>query len=88
MILLIYTFIPLPVYLCVIIGVGYSVLLEKFGATENSDLSVWGVKFLLHIGMHLLGIHLFILTQGTVWFYFFQRVELSELEIFYITVLA
>ncbi|CAJ0941909.1 unnamed protein product, partial [Mesorhabditis belari] len=62
-VLLIYTVIPLPLYLCVAIGVIYSILVEllcrnrvKFGEAEF-------VKFFIHCGIHMLGVHLFILTQ-------------------------
>uniref|UniRef100_A0A0N5AKW5 adenylate cyclase n=1 Tax=Syphacia muris TaxID=451379 RepID=A0A0N5AKW5_9BILA len=62
-ILLIYTFVPLPLYLCCIIGFVYSILFEKFAVTDVDEISVPGTKFILHLVMHLIGIHLFILTQ-------------------------
>ncbi|VDD91807.1 unnamed protein product [Enterobius vermicularis] len=62
-ILLIYAFVPLPLYLCFIIGAIYSILFEKFAVSDIAETSIPGIKFILHIGMHLIGIHLFILTQ-------------------------
>ncbi|CAD6192954.1 unnamed protein product [Caenorhabditis auriculariae] len=62
-VLLIYTVIPLPLYLCILIGVIYSILFQilnknKLGLEESSY-----IKIFLHVGVHLLGVHLFILTQ-------------------------
>ncbi|MFH4976993.1 hypothetical protein AB6A40_003702 [Gnathostoma spinigerum] len=62
-VLLIYTVIPLPLYLCIVIGILYSTLFVILSANNVDYTDHPGVKFILHLGIHLLGIHLFILTQ-------------------------
>ncbi|VDM41187.1 unnamed protein product [Toxocara canis] len=62
-VLLIYTVIPLPLYLCILIGVVYSALFELLSANSVEHKDTPGVKLILHLGIHLLGVHLFILTQ-------------------------
>uniref|UniRef100_A0AC34PUL0 Guanylate cyclase domain-containing protein n=1 Tax=Panagrolaimus sp. JU765 TaxID=591449 RepID=A0AC34PUL0_9BILA len=63
-VLLIYTVIPLPLYLCIIIGIIYSLLFELLGGNRLDTFIIpYGVKGALHACIHLLGIHLFILTQ-------------------------
>ncbi|TKR77481.1 hypothetical protein L596_018448 [Steinernema carpocapsae] len=66
-VLLIYTVIPLPIYICIVIGVAYSCIFELLcgryrGSFSPVSLHV-GMLALLHLGIHLLGLHLFILTQ-------------------------
>ncbi|CAI4229040.1 unnamed protein product [Auanema sp. JU1783] len=62
-VMLIYTVIPLPLYLCIIIGVIYSVLFEALSTSNhNFDKNPY-IKLVLHFGVHMLGVHLFILTQ-------------------------
>lgn len=61
-ILLVYTVIPLPLYLCIVIGVVYSSLFEIL-SMHTGLYELQGVKLALHLCVHLLGVHLFILTQ-------------------------
>lgn len=65
-VLLIYTVIPLPLYLCILIGLIYSALFEMLAANSMDYTDTPGVKLILHLGIHLLGVHLFILTQGII----------------------
>ncbi|KAK0416611.1 hypothetical protein QR680_012590 [Steinernema hermaphroditum] len=66
-VLLIYTVIPLPIYLCIVIGAFYSFIFEALCGSYRASWSPVslqvGMLFLLHFGVHLLGLHLFILTQ-------------------------
>lgn len=64
--LLIYTVIPLPLYLSVGISTAYSVaveLLSVYMASCESDPTSAIVRASLHLGVHLIGIHIFIMTQ-------------------------
>lgn len=64
MVLLVYTVIPLPLYLCILIGIIYSGLFELLSGSRLDPFTVpSGVKLALHFCIHLLGVHLFILTQ-------------------------
>lgn len=61
-VLVLYTIIPLPLYLCIIIGTAYSLVFELLGmhtGIEEHQL----VKLLLHICVQLLGVHIYILSQ-------------------------
>ncbi|XP_007891803.2 adenylate cyclase type 9 [Callorhinchus milii] len=72
--LLLYTVMPLPLYLCFLFGVSYSLLFEIFGYhfsgpdcflsphTRHLLLEVLG-KIFLHACIHAIGIHLFIMSQ-------------------------
>ncbi|KAE9556006.1 hypothetical protein FO519_000752 [Halicephalobus sp. NKZ332] len=63
-VLLVYTVIPLPLYLCILIGIIYSALFELLsGSRLDAFVVPSGVKLALHGCIHLLGVHLFILTQ-------------------------
>uniref|UniRef100_A0A8R1DHW5 Adenylate cyclase N-terminal domain-containing protein n=1 Tax=Caenorhabditis japonica TaxID=281687 RepID=A0A8R1DHW5_CAEJA len=62
-VLLIYTVIPLPLYLCILIGTIYSVLFETLIKNKLGLEETGYIKLVLHVGVHLLGVHLFILTQ-------------------------
>uniref|UniRef100_A0A915Q461 adenylate cyclase n=1 Tax=Setaria digitata TaxID=48799 RepID=A0A915Q461_9BILA len=62
-VLLIYTVVPLPLYLCIFIGLIYSTLFEMIATDTVNYTDTLGVKLILHLGIHLLGVHLFILTQ-------------------------
>ncbi|KAI1721567.1 adenylate and guanylate cyclase catalytic domain-containing protein [Ditylenchus destructor] len=64
-VLLIYTVIPLPLYLSLLIGVCYSCLFELLSnGTRNEEFAIRpGSKLALHACIHVLGVHLFILTQ-------------------------
>nr|XP_005990723.1 PREDICTED: adenylate cyclase type 9 isoform X1 [Latimeria chalumnae] len=70
--LLLYTVMHLPLYLCVFLGILYSVLFETFGYSFSdclmsckSTIIYWEVvgKALLHICIHAIGIHLFIMNE-------------------------
>lgn len=64
--LLIYTVIPLPLYLCVGISSLYSISVEAlsmFVASCETHSSAAIVRAALHLGVHLIGIHIFIMTQ-------------------------
>lgn len=51
-------------YLCILISVCYSCLFELLIGTRGKDFLIRsGTKLTLHICVHLLGIHLYILTQ-------------------------
>ncbi|CAB3403497.1 unnamed protein product [Caenorhabditis bovis] len=62
-VLLIYTVIPLPLYLCLLIGTVYSILYEILSKNKLGLEEIGYIKVVLHAGVHLLGVHLFILTQ-------------------------
>ncbi|VDM59378.1 unnamed protein product [Angiostrongylus costaricensis] len=62
-VLLIYTVIPLPLYLCTLIGIVYSCLFETLSRNRIAYGDTSHIHLVLHIGVHLLGVHLFILTQ-------------------------
>lgn len=62
-VLIIYTVIPLPLYLCILVGVIYSALFELLSSNGFEYVDKPGTKLVLHLGIHLLGVHLFILTQ-------------------------
>uniref|UniRef100_A0A0K0F5Q4 adenylate cyclase n=1 Tax=Strongyloides venezuelensis TaxID=75913 RepID=A0A0K0F5Q4_STRVS len=65
-VLLVYTVIPLPLYVSIIFTLIYSILYEILTRQQlylkDNDIP-FGVRMLLHICIHLLGIHLYILTQ-------------------------
>lgn len=74
MLLLLYTVMPLPLYLCFLFGVSYSLLFELLGYHLGSAewLRVPGsqhlvlealAKFFLHACVHAVGIHLFTMSQ-------------------------
>lgn len=62
---LLYTFIPMPLYFCMIVGVTYSVVFETFSAvlTPMSDWRLVAGRILLHAAVHFLGVHLFVISQ-------------------------
>lgn len=57
--MLMYTVIPLPLYLCVIFGIFYSCLFEYF---MNPIFSM-PVRAICHICVHLIGIHILVMTH-------------------------
>lgn len=64
--LLFYTVIPLPMYLAVGISLLYSLSVEAlsiFVASCETNAASALVRALLHLGVHLIGIHIFIMTQ-------------------------
>uniref|UniRef100_A0A8D0LAZ3 Adenylate cyclase type 9 n=1 Tax=Sphenodon punctatus TaxID=8508 RepID=A0A8D0LAZ3_SPHPU len=72
--LLLYTVMHLPLYLSLFLGLSYSVLFETFGYHFHDDncftprgasIIYWELlsKALLHICIHAIGIHLFILSE-------------------------
>ena len=64
--LLIYTVIPLPLYMCIGISSLYSLSVEALSigvaSCEWTAASAL-VRVLLHLGVHLIGIHIFVMTQ-------------------------
>ena len=61
--LLLYTSIPLPLYGTVSIAVIYSTLLESFLCYRLPERSTLTVNVLLHVCIHVIGIHALITTQ-------------------------
>ncbi|XP_069761465.1 adenylate cyclase type 9 isoform X1 [Narcine bancroftii] len=72
--LLLYTVMPLPLYLCFLFGVSYSVLFELLGyhldsvewrrSPGSQPLALEALaKFFLHACVHAVGIHLFTMSQ-------------------------
>ena len=64
--LLIYTVIPLPLYMCIGISCLYSLTVEALSigvASCELNPSAALVRALLHLGVHLIGIHIFVMTQ-------------------------
>ena len=64
--LLFYTFIPMPLFVSVPMGVVYSIAYEvlvayRYDKMKGTEFIV--SKVLLHLCLHLLGIHIFIITQ-------------------------
>lgn len=57
--MIIYTVIPLPLYLCVILGILYSFLFEFF----ISPIFFMPARILCHICVHLMGIHILVMTH-------------------------
>ncbi|ESO07955.1 hypothetical protein HELRODRAFT_75273 [Helobdella robusta] len=64
-ILLIYTFIPMPMFFCLAIGVVYSIIFEVLSAILTPINNVYYIigRILLHIAIHSLGVHLFVISQ-------------------------
>ncbi len=65
--LMVYTMVPLPLYLCVILGGIFSVALEILSGffirwDEHDEYFIVG-RILIHIGIHLTCIHIHIMTQ-------------------------
>ncbi len=63
---LLYTVIPLPLYACIAIGVSHSILFEILNALRTSMRS-WHfiiARILLHICIHIIGIHIFMISQA------------------------
>ncbi|XP_067663471.1 adenylate cyclase type 9-like isoform X2 [Haliotis asinina] len=64
--LMIYTFIPMPLFAAVLIGIVYSILYEILVAltiTGMQEATFIIGKILLHCCIHLIGIHIFIMSQ-------------------------
>lgn len=66
--LIIYTVIPLPLYICFCLGILYSILFEclsyKIIETNETKTSLTTlVRILLHFCVHLIGIHILIMTN-------------------------
>ncbi|XP_046674211.1 adenylate cyclase type 9-like isoform X2 [Homalodisca vitripennis] len=57
--MIIYTVIPLPLYICVMLGIAYSVLFELF----ISSIFPMPLRVLCHICVHLIGIHILVMTH-------------------------
>lgn len=65
-VVLMYTVIPLPLYLSVSIGVLHSVIFEVISAVMGSMDEVHYIvgRALMHVCIHVIGIHIFLLTQA------------------------
>ncbi|XP_041358459.1 adenylate cyclase type 9-like isoform X2 [Gigantopelta aegis] len=67
--LLIYTFIPMPLFAAVIVGITFSVGYETVLNVHKVKDNVWNsyeiiiAKILLHLCIHLIGIHIFTMSQ-------------------------
>ena len=64
--ILLYTVVPLPLYGTLMLCVAYSVLFEFllcWAVPERVALSTLGLNVLIHLCIHLLGIHIIITTQ-------------------------
>lgn len=64
--LMIYTFIPMPLFAAVLIGIFYSIVYEILVAltiTGMQEATFIIGKILLHFCIHLIGIHIFIMSQ-------------------------
>ena len=64
--LLLYTVVPLPLYGTLIIGVIYSLLFEIllcFAISDRLTISNFVINLLLHICIHVIGIHILITIQ-------------------------
>ena len=57
-IMIIYTVIPLPLYLCVLMGGLYSVLFEILGTGYT-----WPIRIVSHVCVHLIALHILIMTN-------------------------
>ena len=64
-IIMMYTVIPLPLWLSVLLGTMYSVVLEVFSGffTELNSIEFIVGRILLHVCIHLIGIHIFYMAQ-------------------------
>ncbi|KAK2165129.1 hypothetical protein LSH36_54g01025 [Paralvinella palmiformis] len=63
--LMMYTVIPLPLYMCVGIGVTYSIIFELLSdfITDMNDVYFIMARVLIHTCIHLIGVHIFIMSQ-------------------------
>jgi len=64
-ILLMYTLIPMPLYVCVLIGTLYSVVFEVVAASAG-DMAIAKYiagRALLHVCIHAVGIHIYVMSQ-------------------------
>ena len=67
--ILLYTVVPLPLYGTLILSVTYSVLFEfllglaRNHRTQGDEPSTLALNILIHLCIHLLGIHIIITTQ-------------------------
>lgn len=57
--MIMYTVIPLPLYVCVLLGILYSVMFELL---IGSSFAL-GARILCHICVHLIGIHILVMTN-------------------------
>lgn len=57
--MIIYTVVPLPLYVCVIFGIFYSVLFECF----ITSIFPMPTRVMCHICVHLIGIHILVMTN-------------------------
>ncbi|XP_050417367.1 adenylate cyclase type 9 isoform X2 [Patella vulgata] len=64
--LLVYTFIPMPLFVAVLIGGGYSIIYEVLTALGHPIMNRYDFiigKILLHLCIHLIGIHIFFMSE-------------------------
>lgn len=63
--ILIYTFIPMPLYICVLVAGVYSMSFDTLSAlyTRDNSISAIVVKGLLHVCIHCIGVQVHIMTQ-------------------------
>uniref|UniRef100_T1J3X0 adenylate cyclase n=1 Tax=Strigamia maritima TaxID=126957 RepID=T1J3X0_STRMM len=64
--LVMYAAFPMPLYVCVMSGLFYSLMFESIVLVTGNwslDSSWFVVRVVLHVAVHLLGMHLFIMTQ-------------------------
>lgn len=57
--MIIYTVIPLPLYVCVILGILYSILFECF----INSIFPMPIRVLCHVCVHIIGIHILVMTN-------------------------
>ena len=64
-ILLMYTLIPMPLYVCVLIGTLYSIVFEVVAASVGDMDTVYYIigRGLLHVCIHAVGIHIYVMSQ-------------------------
>jgi len=64
-ILLMYTLIPMPLYVCVVVGALYSVIFEVVAGSvgDMATASYIAGRALLHVCIHAVGIHIYVMSQ-------------------------
>jgi len=69
-IMIMYTLMPLPLYLCVLVGVAYSVVFEVLSGLglngqESTGIDI-GCRVFLHVAIHAIGMLIFMTTQVSI----------------------
>ena len=65
--LLIYTLLSLPLYICVIIGVGFSTAFEMLWVLTHGgafDVKILAARIILHLCIHMVGVQNFLMSQA------------------------